>query len=423
MRRAGIPLLFLLFLPALAEAGEETIRVASVEVRSGPSMTYYPTQELHQGDRVVVYKEEHDFLVIQPPRGEGSLILAKDVTRSRDTARVKAWTTEVLVWSKYGGQMNRIAARLIRGAQVTVLDELELADARGTKRTYYLIQPTPQEFRYLPKWAIVAGGPQGSAPPAGPPVPPTSAAPPSHLPPDLQAELAKADAAYQRARYSGDWAEAEQRYRDLAGSLHHEIRMAALNRLEFVRRAKLLPPETPPSRSRPSRPVPVLVGDGWNQAGSVQYARLPVPVPAQAPGSAAGQTLTNVAVPAAAPAAAARSNETPLRTTSNPPTSADRLPPQRLEPAPTPVVSAQATPQPGPLRGFLRKSQMTHLQLPLYYLADHQGHLRTYVTAGRGVNLEPFVDKPVQLQGGEPKVDASLGKPHMVAAKVERLSP
>lgn len=432
---------FWLAFAAWAGANEVTLRQVS-PVYSGPSATYYPTGQLNPGAVVRVKQIHFDFVEIEPPPGSYSLIPVSAVNKLTDrTGTVKAFSAETLVGAAdKSSRLTKIGVRLDRGAQVEILGQ-EIVSTEAGPVEHYVIKPPAKESRFLPRNAVdPTAPPPASATPLGGGQrfgfggPPIGAPSSGDLPYDVQAQLKQADEAYQKALLTGDWAEAEQRYQELAQSLHHSARMTALNRLEFIKQRKGKPPEPPllgGRRSQQQRTQQMAYGPagGWTPEGSVPRTRLPVEPPAQQASYQTGAAVPLARPPGASPLgktgpqSAAPGGASPAKTTSlgaQPP--GDRIPPQQLPNREAPAAKSVHGAGPAPMNGILRKSFQNHRGQPLYYLVDHQGGLKTYVTPPAGVRMEGFVDRAVQVQGMAPHNDPSLsGKPHMDASRIELL--
>lgn len=190
---------------------QQRIMVAEVEVRSGPSLSYYPTSKLRQNEPVVVLgpaSQDPRWLRIEPPRGSFSWIEERYVRREG----IYAYVTEgeevpVLVGSALVDKKPTVeGAKVKKGTLLVVVGE-PLSD--GTSR-WLPIQPTEHEVRYLPAEAV-AGSETIPLPPRGAPANPAAsggsvaqASPAS----EVRALIQQADSAY-RAR---DYATASRLY-------------------------------------------------------------------------------------------------------------------------------------------------------------------------------------------------------------------
>jgi hypothetical protein len=140
-----------------------------VEVRSGPTMEYYPTSRLRYGEKVVVLHEskvQPGWYAIKPPAGSFSWIDGKFVKPvDARTGYVEAEGNQpvaVLPGSSIvNKEPNHQSTQIASGFLVTLLDRaMEVKD-----RKWYPIAPPPSEVRFIPKEAV-------QAPPAASVTPP-----------------------------------------------------------------------------------------------------------------------------------------------------------------------------------------------------------------------------------------------------------
>jgi SH3-like domain-containing protein len=149
--------------PAAPSLVQQTITApGEVEVRSGPSLTYYATSKLRQGEPVVVldksYQKYPGWLAIRPPRGSFSWVntlyinqQANHIGIVKDGVENTASVT-VLAGSTLLNQKPSVeAAKLKTGTQVIILGEAMHADDGSN---WVPIEPTAQEVRYLPAKAV-----------------------------------------------------------------------------------------------------------------------------------------------------------------------------------------------------------------------------------------------------------------------------
>jgi len=151
--------------PAWAQVypAEVSIAVSTVEVRSGPATKYYPTAELHQGDRVVVLREIKDqpgWLEIKPPKGSFSWVNAKSVKQVKTANGTYAYvdgpvaeSVSALIGSATLNARPNVQTKtgFMPGAIVMIVDKPLSVDGE----TWLPVQPDPREVRYLPADAIV----------------------------------------------------------------------------------------------------------------------------------------------------------------------------------------------------------------------------------------------------------------------------
>jgi hypothetical protein len=354
-------------------AGEETVVVPEVEVRSGPSHSplFYPTGKLRAGDRVqVVGEPENGFLKIVPPAGSYSLILKREVrlldAQTGQVVSERAMTVMGGLTPTY----NVRGTYLPQGTLVTVLGSEEVRTPQGVLE-YYKIVPV-NEFRYIPTAAVRRTAEQAGSSPATA-WPSSAETPAGRLPPEIAAQLEAADQAYRRGQTTGDWSEAIRLYQQLEHSPHHEARLTAWNRLEFIRqrqsaRSSASGPVQPASfrdtigpggssrSSPPSSRYTYVPDDGWK--------RPPPERPQDAPPAAA---LTGGVQPASG--AGDDKNFTP----------AGQQPPATV------------------MIGRLVRSSKTDINgRPLYALVDAQNQIKCYVS---GPHLERYLEQNVRVEG------------------------
>jgi hypothetical protein len=146
--------------PAFAQSypAELPIVQKEVEVRSGPSKTFYPTSKLNQNDKVVVLRESKEvpgWLEIKPPAGSFSWVNAKNVKQvdgrhgfvDCDPAR----PVPILPGSTLVNQEpNRESMKLTAGTVVVIVDRPLAVNGE----TWLPIQPHPSEVRYIPAESV-----------------------------------------------------------------------------------------------------------------------------------------------------------------------------------------------------------------------------------------------------------------------------
>jgi hypothetical protein len=169
--------------PKVNNATSETLTVTvnEVEVRSGPSLEFYPTSKLKYGDRVeVIGKSDKNpgWLVIKPPAGSQSWINSRFVKMTDKHLGVVVAPDGTPVPVKPASTLsnqepNVEIVKLENGTQVVVVGEPKY-HATGA---WLPIEPAPGEVRYLPESAVakavvqtVGGTSQGNGfvvPPGG----------------------------------------------------------------------------------------------------------------------------------------------------------------------------------------------------------------------------------------------------------------
>jgi|GEM_PF-6394872 len=404
-------LILLLMMTGVCLAGEETVLLPEVEVRSGPSTSplYYVTGKLRAGERVEVKGEpENGFLKIAPPSGSYSLILKKDVQMQGGGTAQVVTDGAVTVMGGYTSTYNVRGTTLARGSVVTILGSESVNSPAGPIE-YYKIVPQ-NEYRYIPVAAVrrqadivqTSGTGTGfglSEPDRGGPA----------MSPELAAKIQAAEQAYRRAEATGDWSEPLRLYKELEQCPSHEARMTAWNRLEFIKRKLNAPGGAGPVARAGFR-------DEITPASAVRGGKPPAAAQLQP------RSSYTYATDGAQPQRIA-----PIAQGPPPPAS------QAFRPAPT----AQATSQPNQskyipppassanlggtvLMGRLVRSSKTDINgRPLYALLDSQNQIKCYVG---GQNLERFVEQNVQVQGDGLVYQAFLRNNLLVASDVRPLN-
>jgi len=136
---------------------EAIILQSEVEVRSGPSKTFFPTSKLHRNDKVVVLRESKEapgWLEIRPPAGSFSWVNAKHVKQVDRTSFVDcdpARPVSILPGSTLVNQEpNRESMKLTAGTIVVTVDRAMTVGGE----TWLPIQPHPSEVRFIPAEAV-----------------------------------------------------------------------------------------------------------------------------------------------------------------------------------------------------------------------------------------------------------------------------
>ncbi len=349
-----------------------------IEVRAGASNNLYPTNVLHRGDKVeVVVEGNAGWLAIRPPEGSFSWIntrfLDNIVPHHPNFVVVeKDMTVEVFVGSSILRSRPTIAGtRLPRGAQVRSIGPTQ-TDSEGT---WMPIEPPPGEVRYIPAEAVAktlppAAGAWGvvtAASPAGPPGPPPASAPVPAPPQPPNPDTLWRQA--QDADRNGQVAEAIRLYNQAGTAnltVNPERSMAALARANWLEQANRSP-GVPANALTPARPGQPIV-----PASEVRYSDSPnriYPIPTQA---------------------------TPTVRLAAPSTSV----PAVYSPPAAPATAATAVagfPSSGP--GHLRHAGRTVESQRTYVLENSRGIPILYVTPQAGLDLEPYVNRDVELFG------------------------
>jgi SH3-like domain-containing protein len=150
------------------------IKQRVAEVRGGQSSIYPVTNRLSAGTRVRVKREEGTWLAISPPQGSSSWVMERFLDQQPTVGRATICTivgddaavVPVLLGSadQPAPIANQIAT-LKRGTLVVVLGERATSDALGDRTTWWRIQPTATEVRWLPKESIQASTAFAPVPP------------------------------------------------------------------------------------------------------------------------------------------------------------------------------------------------------------------------------------------------------------------
>ena len=162
MRRTRIVAIIaglLMAAPALAQyPAEAVILLPEVEVRGGPSKTFFATSKLRQNERVTVLRESKEdprWLEIRPPQLSFSWINQKyvkmiDATHGAvetDSSR----PIDILPGSRLVNEPpNRVSMKLVQGTTVVLVDRPTQAGGE----TWLPILPHQNEVRYIPAEAV-----------------------------------------------------------------------------------------------------------------------------------------------------------------------------------------------------------------------------------------------------------------------------
>jgi hypothetical protein len=141
------------------------VTAASVEIRSAPDMSAYPTMRLPQGTTVEVYRHDaDDWCAIRPPEGSFSWVDGYAVQRREDglgvvledltPARVGVWSAPRSDGSPSRSPMaDGIAHILLHKGQIVRILE-ETTDGTSYDSVVYKVSPPAGEFRWVPRQAI-----------------------------------------------------------------------------------------------------------------------------------------------------------------------------------------------------------------------------------------------------------------------------
>jgi uncharacterized protein YraI len=347
---AALALLLALGLTTSATGAQTaTVQVAEVEVRSGPSANFYPTSRLRQGQVVEVVREENGWLAIKPPPGSFSWIDRRAVQEHGATVTVKEANAPVRVGSRLINREPEVQKlRVQAGTQLVVIGRPEVSQD-GT--VFLPIQPPANDVRYLPVEAVR-------------PTTPTS--PPAVSPPSANF-AAVGDARWQQAlqlEQLGRSEEAARLYADvgIASAANPGLAAEAQRRAQWLRGGLI---QSPAGTTRENRP-----------AGTVSWGAV------NAPAAPAGRTTSQYTDGNGAAAPAWR-----------PPAQAPAPATAPGQPAGSPAMLTNSGP------GRLYRAPFFIDNKPAFGLEGSGGQLRLYVTAEPGVNLEPFVNRNVDLHG------------------------
>jgi hypothetical protein len=361
-------------IPARAQAPyDATIVMPVVEVRSGPSINFYATSRLNQGEHVQVVRPAADgWLCIVPPAGSFSWVQANAVDHHGKIAVVTAAEAQIRIGSReFKGEPTVEGPRVSKGTQLVVIGRAE-----GLLHKWLPVTPTQGEVRYITTSAVekAAVVKQTSPPPVSVPAnfnQPRFTTTGSTGSPD--ALLAQA----QQAEREGRDRDAEALYEQVKGQViatNYPLAVECLNKIQLLRDrqraadalANRQVPATPASNPSPYPPPYAPV--------SSQYCYQPDPCrPVQ---------LGAPVVANASPVMAASTPPPPLASTAAPS-------------QPPPAVPVARLYEPGVLKrvSFFVNNKRAYRFEPL------SGNMFMYVTPDDTLNLEPYVNRTVQLYG------------------------
>ncbi len=344
----ALAIFFVLCFTACVNSGSvETIKSTVVDVRSGPSLNYYPTSKLAQGDKVTIVREQDkEWLAIEPPapgRDSFSWISAQAVKVNGMTAVVVVPEAAVRIGSSLLNQPPTVEqVKVTQGTQLTVIGGPQGDGA------WLPILPPPREVRFIPAAAVRPSPPTPL--PASAPL--LAAAPPVGQP---RADLTSTQSIPLRSRaeqadLAGQFGEAIRLYEQVAQETSDsEQKIWCLNRSQFLRDA------TRAGRG-PSGSVPAPLASYYvpvQKTGPTLYCYVPSP------------SHTVKLTP-------------PIL--SSPPSSSD-----------------PATLWYGP--AYLHRTAFSVDGKPAYRLEPTNGQLWWYATAGTSIDLEPYVGRTVYVAG------------------------
>jgi hypothetical protein len=364
-------------IPARAQAPyDATIVTPAVEVRSGPSTHFYITSRLNPGEHVQVVRPAADgWLCIVPPAGSFSWVPANAVDHRGRIAVVTAADAPIRVGSSERnlGEPKVEATRVVKGTLLVVIGQ-----AQGLLPSNKLlpITPTQGEVRYIPTSAVekAAVVKQTSPPPVNVSAnfsQPRFTTTGSTGSPD--ALLAQA----QQAEREGRDRDAEALYEQVKGQViatNYPLAVECLNKIQFLRDrqraadalANRQVQATPASNPSPYPPPYAPVSSQYcYQPDPCQPVQLGAPVVANA-----------------SPVLAASTPPPPLASTAAP-----------TQPPPTVPVARWYEP------GVLKRVSFFVNNKKAYRFEPISGNMYMYVTPDDTINLEPYVNRTVQLYG------------------------
>ena len=143
--------------PAVAVGAEAYPYTAQIlqnntPVRSGPTEKYYPTDMLHRGDPVEIYRHETgDWYAIRPPKGSFSWVPATHLKVHEDNlGEVLGHGAVAYVGSRLSDARTVKQIQLNKGEILEVVGEKEFVRQEdGTAERWYKIRPPSGEFRWV----------------------------------------------------------------------------------------------------------------------------------------------------------------------------------------------------------------------------------------------------------------------------------
>jgi uncharacterized protein YgiM (DUF1202 family) len=124
---------------------EAYINADDVYVRSGPGRDYYPTDKLRKGDAVEVYRHDPGgWLAIRPPRGSFCWVSSRHLDQLEDNlAAVNSERVVARVGSSFSDVRDVIQVRLERDEKVEILEQ------PSPESPWCKIAPPAGEFRWI----------------------------------------------------------------------------------------------------------------------------------------------------------------------------------------------------------------------------------------------------------------------------------
>jgi len=344
----------------------ERITVEEVEVRAGPSTQFPTTAKLRLGDMVRVRSRDAGWLAIEPPAGSLSWVPAEHVNRLNGTNTLVLQGDEE-VSLRVGGALVRqplpVKGPTAKpGTQFYLMGDKIVFESTD----WWPIQPLKEESRYLPASAIALPAPGASA----------SARTTNTTTTGTGSSTADKEELWARAQIAekeGRWDDAERMYAHLAqkhmqAGGDFRFAQACAGRIEEIRRLRRTP-------------------------GALMSRN-----PAEMNGALTSMSKSG-------------SGTSSLDSPPPPPLPGARWAP-RIEPAP---------PRDGERSsgiGVLNRSTLKIDGLTTYSLETSRGQLICYVTPTPGLDLEPYVNRSIEL-AGIPRLRSDVyGHQHFTATRV-----
>jgi len=347
--------------PAWSQTIGTVIRPVLVQSGPGSIPPFYPTASLEPGQTVTVLAEEGDFYAIRPPDGSFSYVPCKAIrlVPGETSVGVVQEAVSTFIGSQLKTKCSTQGIRLPPGTLVRILGQ-ECINAGQEELAVYRIEPVGEK-RYVPRSAIALAQPMVQ--------PRNSSSQPGAVTGINFAELRQqAEQAYRRGCETGDFREAKRLYEALNEVSDASTRWEAMNRLEFIR---LREREWASRNNRPD-------------AQHVQPAAFQSPPP--------GLTLL------------------------------DR---------PNYINNSGVTASPGAkngqmdasyrICGVLRRSAYFEHGQPLYYLEDHLGRLRCYVSGQDSAKWQALIHRSVEVYGTRPVYRGDLRAEIVTAREIRPL--
>ena len=127
------------------------VRVESAYVRSGPGKSFYPTERLARGAKVMVHRHDPGgWFMMAPPPGSFSWIRCEHVRQTGPkTGQVIADNVVVRVGSSFGDETRNVEqVRLSKGDVVAIIEKKTVKSEQGPLELFK-IQPPKGEYRWI----------------------------------------------------------------------------------------------------------------------------------------------------------------------------------------------------------------------------------------------------------------------------------